>query len=354
MSSTSTTLPRPPREHNHPIPEEHRLTDRVRHKHHRLLRLQPQTLQIQIQLIPTQRIQRPKRLIHQKQRRIMQKRPTNRDPLPHPPTQLKRIPVLEPLQPHQIQQLQRPSPIPPLVIPLPKLHLQQHIPQHLPPIQEHRLLKHDPQIRIRPIHLTRTNRDGPRTRTDQPRHHQHQRRLPTPRQTNHPHNSPAPISNEQSCNAKIGSARVSYNFDTPRIETATASAGSCRSRGRRSLTSPTLTSPRMPLVNVRLLLFGFFVLFINTTLLVPGASGRRREDGRLERRRACHGRLLLRGGATQLRMPHVIRRYGARRLLVTAFLLLGLPCFVYVPAKSDLGVVPSRPRCAGSASGSRR
>ncbi len=92
-------------------------------------------------------------------------------------------------------------------------------------------------------------------------------------------------------------------------------------------------------MNVRLLLFGFFVLFVNTTLLVPVLPAVVAQTGGSSVAGLVTGAFYFAAVATQLRMPQVLRRYGARRLLVTAFLLLGLPCFVYVPAKSDLGVV---------------
>ena len=113
-----------------------------------------------------------------------------------------------------------------------------------------------------------------------------------------------------------------------------------------SLTSPTLRE--CSLVNVRLLLFGFFVLFVNTTLLVPVLPAVVAQTGGSSVAGLVTGAFYFAAVATQLRMPQVLRRYGARRLLVTAFLLLGLPCFVYVPRSERPRGSARRDGAAGS------
>jgi predicted MFS family arabinose efflux permease len=101
-----------------------------------------------------------------------------------------------------------------------------------------------------------------------------------------------------------------------------------------------MTRERLLTRDLLLLLAGFFAIFANTTMLVPviptvvartgGASGAGLAT-------AC---FYFPAVATQFRVPQALRRFGARRLLVLAFLLLGVPCFAYLlGAKGETAIL---------------
>ena len=158
-------------------------------EHHRFpqFRLNPQ--EFRLQNLPSQRIHRAERLIHQQNRRISRQRPGHPHPLSLTPRKTRRpgLGVHLRRQTHQIQQLLGAFSDPPLVPPqqpghrrhiVPhihmgkKTHLLNHV-THMPP-QLHR--RHLP--RIPPVH-----QNPPRIRLHQPVNHLQTRRLPAARRT---------------------------------------------------------------------------------------------------------------------------------------------------------------------------
>ena len=100
-----------------------------------------------------------------------------------------------------------------------------------------------------------------------------------------------------------------------------------------------VTRPRILTRDLRLLLAGFFAIFVNTTLLVPVLPAVVARTGGSSGAGLVTACFYFPAVATQLRMPQVMRRHSARRLLIIAFLLLGLPCFAYLAGEQDIVVV---------------
>ena len=91
------------------VGEQHRLVDRVRDEQHRLVRCEPQRLEVEAHLLARQRVECAERLVHQQQRRVVDQRARNRHALAHSAGELVRITIGEILEPDLLEQPQRTS-----------------------------------------------------------------------------------------------------------------------------------------------------------------------------------------------------------------------------------------------------
>src|SRR6266545_4656502 len=96
--------------HRDPLAEVHGLVDAVGDEHDRLAGPLPDAQQLVLQAVAGLRVQRGERLVHQQHVRVESEATGDRDPLLHAAGQLVRVPVGEPGQPHQVQELPRPVP----------------------------------------------------------------------------------------------------------------------------------------------------------------------------------------------------------------------------------------------------
>ena len=86
---------RPGAEHDDAIGQEHRFCNVMGHEKDGLAALCPDAQQLQVHLLPSQRIESAERLVHQKQPRIQQQCAGKRRTLRHPTGQLHGITLLE-------------------------------------------------------------------------------------------------------------------------------------------------------------------------------------------------------------------------------------------------------------------
>jgi predicted MFS family arabinose efflux permease len=91
--------------------------------------------------------------------------------------------------------------------------------------------------------------------------------------------------------------------------------------------------------DLRLLIAGLFLVFVNTTLLVPVLPAVVAQEGGSGAAGLVTAFFYFPAVATQLQMPDAMKRFEARRLLIHAFVLLGLPCFAYAADRHSIVVV---------------
>ncbi len=144
----------------------------MRHEQDGLLVLVPDTLQVEVQLVAGQRVERAERLVHEQQPRIVNERAADGDPLAHAAGEFERVLVLAPGQADQVQELAR-TLLVVLHAQAPELGLNENIGQHAPPIHEQVLLKDYSQIRIGPGDLRPFNLDRAGGDRNQPRREHH-------------------------------------------------------------------------------------------------------------------------------------------------------------------------------------
>src|SRR6516165_2017750 len=83
-------LPRPTAEYDDTVRQEDRFTNGVGHEERRLVVALPDIEQSHIELVPRDRVEGGKRLVHQQQLRLVNERPADRHPLPHSARELTR------------------------------------------------------------------------------------------------------------------------------------------------------------------------------------------------------------------------------------------------------------------------
>src|SRR5437870_4033489 len=132
--------PRAPAHQQHAVSQEHRFSNIVGDKYHRVLAMLPHLEQLQIQLFAGNGIERAKRFIHKQYRGLEQERTRQGDTLLHTPRELVGTMASEVTQAQQGEQLE--SPLPGLGACLPrKFYRQQDIVEHGTPGEQYRTLK---------------------------------------------------------------------------------------------------------------------------------------------------------------------------------------------------------------------
>ena len=125
--------------------EEHRLGDAVGDEQDRLARLLPDAQQLEVHLLPRQRVEGAERLVHQHQLRVVDQRAGDRRALLHAARQLVGALVLGARQADQRQQVARPLAAR-LLRQAEDLGRQQHVVDDRPPLQQQRLLEHHADV----------------------------------------------------------------------------------------------------------------------------------------------------------------------------------------------------------------
>ena len=149
---------------------------------HRFARRQPQSFEVEAHLLARQCIERTERLVHQQQRRVVDQRPRDRDPLTHSAGQLERIAVGEILETDLLQHAQRTL----LVfarIEAAELDLHEHVFERRAPVEQHRTLEDDAEIRLRAIDDTAVHAHVACARQVEPRDDAQKRALAASRRT---------------------------------------------------------------------------------------------------------------------------------------------------------------------------
>ena len=95
---------RPPREHDDPVGQPHRLVDVVGHVEDRLARPLPDRQQLLLHELARLGVERRERLVHQQHGRVDGERPRDADALPHAARELVRVLALEAAQPGQLDE----------------------------------------------------------------------------------------------------------------------------------------------------------------------------------------------------------------------------------------------------------
>ncbi len=95
----------PRRHHHHMIGEQHRLADAVSDEQHGLVRAHPQPLQLEIELVAGECVERAERLIHQQELRLLDQGPADRHALALAAGELPGVALLEPGKADEGQQL---------------------------------------------------------------------------------------------------------------------------------------------------------------------------------------------------------------------------------------------------------
>ncbi len=90
-----------------PVGQQDRLADAVGDEQDGLARGRPDALQLDIELIARDRVERAERLVHQEQCRIVEQRPADRRALAHAARQLPRIAMRERAQPERVEHGER-------------------------------------------------------------------------------------------------------------------------------------------------------------------------------------------------------------------------------------------------------
>ncbi len=98
--------PRAPAHQQHAVSQEHRFSNVVGDKHHRLLAMMPHIEQLQVQLFAGNGIERAKRFIHKQYRGMEQERTRQGDTLLHTPRELVGTMASEVTQAQQGEQLE--------------------------------------------------------------------------------------------------------------------------------------------------------------------------------------------------------------------------------------------------------
>src|SRR5262249_11853351 len=99
--------PRPGRHHAYAVGQQDRLGDAVRHEDDGLARPHPDVLQLEIEPVAGQGIERAEWLVHQQKARGGHQRPGDGDALAHAAGQLPRMPFEQVRQPEQLEQALR-------------------------------------------------------------------------------------------------------------------------------------------------------------------------------------------------------------------------------------------------------
>jgi predicted MFS family arabinose efflux permease len=100
-----------------------------------------------------------------------------------------------------------------------------------------------------------------------------------------------------------------------------------------------MNAERSWLRELSVLVAGLFFAFVNVTLLVPVLPVLAEKSGGSAAAGLVTAIFYLPTVATQLRMPLLMQRHSARRLLALSFALLSLPCFVYAAAPESLAAL---------------
>ena len=112
---------------------------------HRLLVRVPDAHQLEAELLAGHGVERGERLVHQKDRGIVDERAAQRHPLLHAAGELPRIAPLEPAEPDESDEVHGAGARFPLVEPE-NFRGQKHVVENRAPLQQHGLLKHDADI----------------------------------------------------------------------------------------------------------------------------------------------------------------------------------------------------------------
>src|SRR5581483_2676440 len=97
----------PRAENDNPVRQVNRLVDLVRDEEHRLLRLAPDTEQLQLHDLASLRVERRKRLVHDQNLGVDRQGPGEIAALLHATGELVRIVILEPREAHELDELER-------------------------------------------------------------------------------------------------------------------------------------------------------------------------------------------------------------------------------------------------------
>ena len=118
----------------------------MRDEQHGLARGEPQRFEVEAHLLARQRVERAERLVHQQQRRVVDQRARDRHALAHAARQLVRIAVGEIREADLREQPQRALAVGARVEAA-QLDLHQHVVERGAPVEQHRALEHDAEVR---------------------------------------------------------------------------------------------------------------------------------------------------------------------------------------------------------------
>ena len=104
-----SNAPGPRRHHHHPIRQEYRLGDRVRHEHDRRFRLSADTHEFCLHPFSRHLIEGAEWFVHEEQFRALGERTSDRDALLHPARELIRMMRREIAEPDELDQLGDPT-----------------------------------------------------------------------------------------------------------------------------------------------------------------------------------------------------------------------------------------------------
>jgi len=138
---------RPGRHDHDAIRQEHRLGDRVRDEHNGLARLLPDPLEVDLELVASQRVEGAEGFVHQEERRVVDEGPTEGDTLAHPARQLEGVPPLEALEADGGDEGPGAGLVRPRVFP-PHHELEEHVAQHGAPVEQEIALEDDADVRV--------------------------------------------------------------------------------------------------------------------------------------------------------------------------------------------------------------
>src|SRR5262249_32119722 len=171
-------LPRPAAEYDDTVRQEHRFTNGVGHEERSLVVALPDIEQSHIELVPRDRVEGGKRLVHQQQLRFVNERPADRRPLAHSARELTRSSMARFRDSDKLEQRLGAS----LVLGEGKTEdfdRKQDVFDRRFPRQQRRILKNHPYVTARSAHgLTGYLDCAPADRLEPGQHHQ-QRALAT-------------------------------------------------------------------------------------------------------------------------------------------------------------------------------
>ena len=148
----------------------------MRDEQHRLPLFVPDALQLQVHLFARHRVERAEGLVHQQQARSQQQGAADRNPLLHAAAELAGIVIVEPLEPHEPDELACDW----LILrarPAGGVRRDEHIVQHGAPLEQRGRLEYHPDTVGRLVHRDTVNAHLARARGQQAGHDLHERRL---------------------------------------------------------------------------------------------------------------------------------------------------------------------------------
>ncbi len=172
------------REQHHAVSEAGGLAHVVGHEHDRLLALLPDTLDVAVELLAREGVERGERLVHQQHLRVRRHGAGKRDALLHAAGELMNVRGAKALQSDQLQVVHRH--LAPLGVLQPGLELQseQQVVHHVEPREQRVFLEHHHPVSAGPAHRHAIGEDPARVGPLQPGDDVQQRRLAAARRAN--------------------------------------------------------------------------------------------------------------------------------------------------------------------------